>query len=171
MHSFSRANNLCYIDNNIISRYHKITVHKKEEKSMAGLGSDCQIIFEWMLNNNIMTIKWISHYVIFKIKYLSFYIESIFFLLFSDCIQSFIMQRSTGFILNSSHILKSWFIYLFYWHNMRYIQKCGLLWAYLESFCCYNTFHLKTSISMFHFNQLLQLNVTFIFSNVNMQHF
>ena len=151
MHSFSRANNLCYIDNNIISRYHKITVHKKEEKSMA--------------------IKWISHYVIFKIKYLSFYIESIFFLLFSDCIQSFIMQRSTGFILNSSHILKSWFIYLFYWHNMRYIQKCGLLWAYLESFCCYNTFHLKTSISMFHFNQLLQLNVTFIFSNVNMQHF
>ena len=51
--------NLCYIDNEIISRYHAITVYIKKKKSMAVLGfrkvvshpghvnSKCCIIVNW----------------------------------------------------------------------------------------------------------------------------
>ena len=127
MHSLSGETNLCYIE--IMRKRRKI--HRRSRLPSLffrwGMNSDrpviqlqcnlsyliyCQIIFEWMLNNNIMTMKWISHYLIFKINICLFiYWKYFFFLLLYHSVTH--NAKPHWNILSSSHILKSLFIHLF----------------------------------------------------------
>lgn len=106
----------------------------------------CQIIFDWMLNNNIMTMTWISYYLIFKNKYLSFSMLKIFSFLLLYYSVTHITKKPAGIILNNLHILKSFFYFNVLLNRLLWSFHPDITWGIFKNVDSQIPYNLPSSV-------------------------